>query len=88
MLFRSLRNLAKNKQILCITHLASIAVYADNQIKIEKAVVEGTTSSKSYEVTGQKRIEEIARMLSGDVTSTQSLEHAKSMLEKFNPGGI
>ena len=77
-----LKNLAKNRQILCITHLASIAVYADNQIKIEKGVADGKTSSRCTSVRGDERIKEIARMLSGE-NSSESLEHARSMLERF-----
>ena len=77
-----LKNLAKNRQILCITHLASIAVYADNQIKIEKNVSDGKTSSKCRSVRGEERVKEIARMLSGE-NSSESLEHARSMLERF-----
>jgi DNA repair protein RecN (Recombination protein N) len=80
-----MKNLAKNKQILCITHLASIAVYADNQIKIEKGVSDGKTSSDCHPVAGEERVKEIARMLSGE-ESEESLEHARSMLNKFNGG--
>jgi len=79
-----MKNLAKNRQIFCITHLASIAVYADNQIKIEKSVSGEITSSNVYPVTGEKRVAEIARMLSGDANTEQSLEHARSMLEKYS----
>ena len=78
-----LKGLAKNRQVLCITHLASIAVYADNQIKIEKAVSDGKTSTHVHEILGDERISEIARMLSGDAASSESLEHAKMMLSKF-----
>ena len=83
---RHIKNLSKNKQIFCITHLASIAVYADNQIKIEKGIVSGKTASNLHEISGQERVKEIARMLSGDSTDEQSLEHAKAMLEKFSQG--
>lgn len=79
-----LKNLAKTRQIFCITHLASIAVYADNQIKIEKTVSGEITSSNVYNVTGDARVAEIARMLSGDSKTEQSLEHARSMLEKYS----
>ena len=79
-----MKNLAKTKQVLCITHLASIAVYAGCQIKIQKAQSEGETSSTLHEVTGEERVKEIARMLSGDSTSTQSLDHARAMLEEFS----
>ncbi len=81
-----IKKLAKNRQIFCITHLASIAVYADNQIKIEKAVSGGITSSNVHEVTGEERVAEIARMLSGDSQTEESLGHARSMLEKFSGG--
>lgn len=81
-----LKNLSKNRQILCITHLASIAVYADNQIKIEKGVSDGKTSSRLKEICGEDRVLEIARMLSGDADSSQSLDHARSLLQKY--GGI
>lgn len=81
-----MKNLAKNKQIFCITHLASIAVYADNQIKIEKTVSGEITESNVYPVTGEARVTEIARMLSGDSDTAQSLEHAKSMLIKYSGG--
>lgn len=77
-----LRGLAAFKQILCITHLASIAVYADNQIKIEKAVQEGATVSACREVLGAEREKEIARMLSGE-ESEEAVGHARAMLAKF-----
>lgn len=82
-----LKKLAENRQIFSITHLASIAVYADNQIKIEKAVSGGITSSNVYHVEGEERVVEIARMLSGDSETEQSLEHARTLLKKYN-GGI
>ncbi len=82
-----IKNLSKNRQIFCITHLASIAVYADNQIKIEKSVSGEITSSNVYPVEGEARVAEIARMLSGDSDTSQSLEHARSLLAKYS-GGI
>lgn len=81
-----IKNLAKKRQIFCITHLASIAVYADNQIKIEKSVSNDFTSSNVHPVEGDERVREIARMLSGDAQTAQSLEHARSMLNKFCGG--
>ncbi len=81
-----LKKLSGNKQVLCITHLASIAVLADNQIKIAKAVAGNSTSTDVFPIGGQERVKEIARMLSGDSDSQQSLEHAAAMLHKF--GGM
>ncbi|MBQ3965543.1 MAG: DNA repair protein RecN, partial [Treponema sp.] len=81
-----LKKLAKNRQVLCITHLASIAVYADNQVKIEKGVNAGATQTRVFPITAEARVEEIARMLSGDPASAESLEHARSMLQRFSEG--
>lgn len=81
-----MKALAKNRQIFCITHLASIAVYADNQIKIEKGVAEGKTVSNVHPIKGEERVAEIARMLSGDADSAASIEHARAMLEKYSGG--
>ncbi len=78
-----LKKLSVHRQILCITHLASIAVYADNHIKIEKSVETGKTTTRIYPIEGQERVGEIARMLSGDAASGASLDHARSLLEKY-----
>lgn len=82
-----LKRLAADRQILCITHLAAIAVYADTQIKIEKSVQNGITATRVCEVSGEKRVEEIARMLSGDAVSSVSLEHARTLLKSYGSFG-
>ena len=79
-----LKNLAEKRQVLCITHLASIAVYADNQLKIQKSVRDGMTETNVFPIDGEDRVQEIARMLSGDAVSSASLDHARSMLAKFS----
>ena len=81
-----IKALAQDRQIFCITHLASIAVYADNQIKIEKSVSGEITSSNVYVIEGEERVAEIARMLSGDANTEQSLQHARTLLEKYSGG--
>ncbi len=78
-----LKKLAKNRQVLCITHLASIAVCADNQVKIEKGMNAGATQTRVFPIAADARVQEIARMLSGDSDSAESLEHARSMLQRF-----
>ncbi len=75
-----LRTLSQKKQILCITHLASIAARADNQIRIEKKTDGSKTSTSAEVVSGEVRVEEIARMLAGDGYSTASLLHARELL--------
>jgi len=78
-----LKKLSGRKQILCITHLASIAVRADNQIKIEKSIQGCKTITQAFSVSGPTRIEEIARMLAGDGFSAASMQHAEELLTKY-----
>jgi DNA repair protein RecN (Recombination protein N) len=78
-----LKNLAQNRQILCITHLASIAVYADTHIRIEKQAAANAAKTGAQKISGQARVSEIARMLAGDAVGAQSLEHARSLLAKY-----
>jgi len=79
-----LHELSRFKQILCITHLASIAARADNHIKVEKREKDGRTVTEIAVVEGDMRVEEIARMLSGDRTGEVSRSHAEELLHKFS----
>ncbi|MBN1298808.1 MAG: DNA repair protein RecN [Actinobacteria bacterium] len=78
-----LKKLSANKQVLCITHLATIAVRADNHLKVEKLTSTGRTYTKAFPVTGQLKKEEISRMLSGDSKDQISLRHAEELLKKY-----
>jgi DNA repair protein RecN (Recombination protein N) len=71
------------KQIFCVTHLASIAVRADNHLKVEKHVEAGRTSTTVLPLAGQARREEIARMLAGDSAGSAALAHADELLAKY-----
>ena len=77
-----IKDLSKKHQIFCITHLASIASFADTQLKIEKAVKDSVTTTSVRELTEEERVKEIARMLSGDAFTEASLEHARLLLKK------
>lgn len=78
-----LKQLSAGKQVLCITHLASIAVRADNHIKVEKLTEGDRTVTRIAVVAGNERVEEIARMLAGDRTGKTSRTHAEELLEKY-----
>ena len=78
--------LSRRKQVLCITHLATIAVRADNHLRIEKVTQAGRTVTKVDRVSGAARQEEIARMLAGDKTGDLSLQHAGELIAKYGPG--
>jgi DNA repair protein RecN (Recombination protein N) len=77
-----LYNLSRYKQILCITHLASIAVRADNHIRVSKNTHDDRTFTQIRSISGDDRKVEIARMLSGDVGGEVSLKHAEELLLK------
>ena len=85
-----LARMGRDKQIFCVTHLASIAVRADNHLKVEKKTVGGGTG-KERTVTGvsllstaEKR-QEIARMLAGE-SGSAALAHADELLAKYGRG--
>ncbi len=76
----SISDLSKEKQVIAITHLASIASAANSQLVVSKTVEGGRTFTHLKEVKGEERVREIARMLSGDDDKV-SLEHARSLLK-------
>ena len=79
--------LSRHKQVLCITHLATIAVRADNHLRIEKVLADGRTVTRVERVIGSARQEEIARMLAGDRKGELSLQHAGELLARYAPRG-
>lgn len=82
-----LQELAGAKQVLCITHLASIAVRADNHMKVEKSFSDNKTSTRVLPVLEDSRIEEIARMLAGDKEAQASRQHAEELLKRYREAG-
>ena len=75
-----LKKLSSKHQVIVITHLAQIASKADHHLLVSKSVVEERTKTDVFSLDGQKRVEEIARLLSGTVNEI-SLEHARSLLK-------
>lgn len=77
-----LKKLATRKQILSITHLATIASFADKHIKVEKGETDSRTITDIFAIEGDRRIEEIARMLSGTSGDLFSLQHAEELVRR------
>ncbi|NLE16571.1 MAG: DNA repair protein RecN [Spirochaetales bacterium] len=77
-----LKNLARTHQVIVITHLASIASKADHHLVVSKEIRNNMSYSTITAVKDSERQKEIARMLSGDDTSQESLGHARKLLEK------
>lgn len=72
--------IARNSQVLCITHLPQVAAVADYQYFISKAVKEGRTQTHVAKLTNEERVEEVARMLAGAEITELTLEHARELL--------
>jgi len=77
---RRLKELSNHHQVICVTHLPQIAAQAQHHLKVEKVVLDNKTLVKIDVLTGIKRKEEIARMLSGRITES-SIFHAEELLE-------
>ena len=67
-------------QVLCVTHLAQVASKAHQHWQVSKYSHENTTASTITELTQTCKVEEIARMISGSEVSSQSIAHARQML--------
>ncbi len=78
---RALFSVAKRRQVICITHLPQIAVFAGRHLTVEKEIARGRTHSRVAHVDGEARVLELARLLSGQATQV-ALEHARELLEK------
>ncbi len=72
--------LAKSAQVIVITHLAQVAVWADNHLVVKKSENGSVTQSDVIEMSAEARKIEIARMLSGQEDSQTAQEHATELL--------
>ena len=79
---RLLADLARRHQVLCVTHLAQVAAFADTHVTVEKAERGSRTVATAAEVEGAGRVAELSRMLAGDDESTHARSHAAELLER------
>ena len=77
-----LQKIAKNHQVILITHLPQIAAKADHHFLIEKTVEDGATHTRIHPLEEKESIEELARLLGGDELSEASLENARELKVK------
>lgn len=78
---RALAEIGARHQVVVVTHLAQVAAFADRQISVGKAVVDGVARSEVQVVDGEERVVELARMLSGQPGSKTARRHAAELLE-------
>ena len=78
-----LKRLARENQVLSVTHLPQIACFADHHYSVEKVARAGRTfATVQYLATERERAAELARMLSGRRITEAVLEHATAMLKQ------
>jgi DNA repair protein RecN (Recombination protein N) len=77
---RKLKQLSARYQILCVTHLAQIAAFADHQYRIEKLVLDGRSVTRVERLAGEARVEELVRMMSGSRVTEAARQHVKELL--------
>jgi len=82
-----MKRLSRTKQVLCITHLASIASFADRHLRVEKVIEGGRTTTAVSVVEGEARVREVARMLSGSTVTETSLQHAQELIGRHGAQG-
>ena len=70
--------IARDRQVLCVTHLQQIAAQADHHYLVEKYFDGQRTHTRLTPLEGEARVNEIARMLGGDAASARN--HAREML--------
>lgn len=76
-------DIARYRQVICVTHLQQIAAMATRHYLIQKAESNGRTNTSVTELTGEARVRELARMLSGVSENSESgLAHARTMLSE------
>lgn len=80
-----LHEISRMRQVICVTHLAQIAVSGDTHMLIEKKAENGKTKTSVCELKSlDERKREIARIISGDNTSETTLASAEEMLKSIN----
>jgi len=75
-----LQQLAKNTQVICVTHLPQVACKGHQQLFVSKLTDGEHTETKVTELSEQSRVQEIARLLAGNKISEHSLANAQELL--------
>jgi len=77
-----LQKVSDNRQVICVTHLAQIAAYADNHLLIEKSFKNCKTYTNVISLDDEQKINEIARIMSGTDITENLYNSAKELLDR------
>ena len=76
-----MKKISKKQQVICITHLAQVACFANNHLFIEKEQMDNTSKVHVRLLNEKESVYELAKMISGKEITQQSIDHAKKMKE-------
>lgn len=79
---QKLRALGRNRQAMCITHLAQVAAQAHHHLQVAKKKARNDIEVTVTPLSGKTRVQELARMLGGVEITDRSIAHAADMLER------
>lgn len=79
---RKLKAISKGQQVICVTHLPQVAAWGDSHYSIYKANTKDSVNMTVTELKSKSRIEEIARLISGEKITKTSLAHAEQLLSE------
>ena len=77
-----LKQVSKNRQVFCVTHLAQIAALADSHFKISKKTSNGRSFAEVSELDEKGRVEEVARIMAAGSITNLNLQTAREMIQK------
>jgi DNA repair protein RecN (Recombination protein N) len=78
---KRLKTLSKSNQVICVTHLAQIAGFADHQYSVAKREKKGRVTTEVDELDLRERAKEIGRMLSGETITAEALKQAEQLIQ-------
>ncbi|AGH96219.1 DNA repair protein RecN [Pseudobdellovibrio exovorus] len=79
---KKLKSIAKGQQVICVTHLPQVAACGDVHFSISKSATPESVNMMVEELKSKARIEEIARLISGEKITKTSLAHAEQLLSE------
>lgn len=79
---KKLKSIAKGQQVICITHLPQVAAFGDHHFFIQKSSDHGFAQMEVTELEKKERVQEIARLISGEKITKTSLAHADQLLKE------
>lgn len=79
---RKLKEIAKGQQVICVTHLPQVAASGDVHYSIQKSTSKDSVKMDVQELKSKSRVEEIARLISGEKITKTSLAHAQQLLNE------